>query len=437
MEALQWSKKYVEISDQDIEIIIAARRAMLYLNGEPWAKKGGEIFDVGMGFFDGAEISEIVGLFLLEEIRTELGINIGIYRDDGCGVTDLPPQDAENLKKQIGAIFRRHKLEITSKANKKRVEFLDIYMDLDLDEYGPYIKENNAPLYVDAGSNHPSKVLENIPKGINRRLSQISATNSIFEKAAPKYQDALEKSGHKYRLNFDPSPPLQSEAKKQGRQRKRAVIWFNPPFSREVTTNVGQLFLQIMDKHFPPGNPLNQIFNRNKVKMSYRCTANLARTINSHNSKILSPPKEDNPKECNCRKNTVCPVQGKCLQEGVVYQATVKREDGITDTYIGLTATSFKVRWTNHKSNFRTRNPKNKTALSKHIWKLQDQNVQYEISWKIVSRARPFNHVTGVCNLCIREKYFIIFKPEMASLNLRDEIAGPCLHKQKELLKKS
>ena len=125
------------------------------------------------------------------------------------------------------------------------------------------------------------------------------------------------------------------------------------------------------------------------------------------------------------------------MQEGVVYQATVKREDGITDTYIGLTSTSFKVRWRNHKSNFNTRNPKNSTALSKHIWKLKDQNVQNEVSWKIVSRARPFNHVTGVCNLCIREKYFIIFKPEMVSLNLRDEIAGPCLHKQKELLKKS
>ena len=110
---------------------------------------------------------------------------------------------------------------------------------------------------------------------------------------------------------------------------------------------------------------------------------------------------------------------------------------GAIDTYIGLTSTSFKDRWRNHRSNFKTRNPKNSTALSKHLWKLDDENVQYDVSWKIVSRAKPFNHVTGMCNLCIREKYFIIFKPEMASLNHRDEIAGPCLHKQKQLLKKS
>ena len=30
--------------------------------------KGDEIFDVGMGFFDGAEICELVGLFLLEKL---------------------------------------------------------------------------------------------------------------------------------------------------------------------------------------------------------------------------------------------------------------------------------------------------------------------------------------------------------------------------------
>ena len=171
--------------------------------------------------------------------------------------------------------------------------------------------------------------------------------------------------------------------------------------------------------------------------MSYRCTPNLGRQISAHNSKILNPPKNEDQKQCNCRKSAECPVQGKCLQEGVVYQATIRREGGEIDTYIGLTSTSFKDRWRNHRSNFKTRNPKNSTALSKHLWKLDDENVKYDVSWKIVSRAKPFNHVTGMCNLCIREKYFIIFKPEMASLNHRDEIAGPCLHKQKQLLKKS
>ena len=438
LKALLWCRKYVEMSDDEIEVIMAARKAMLYMDGEPWAKKGGDIFDVGMGFFDGAEICELIGLFLLEELEG-LGIQVGIYRDDGLCVSDLSPQGIERVKKRMCAIFRKYKLEITIEANKKRVEFLDIYMDLDKEEYGPFLKPNDTPIYVDAGSNHPPKVLENIPMGINKRLSTISATKEIFDRAAPVYQAALDKSGHNFKLNFEQTQFGSDIQEKHTQKRKRTIIWFNPPYSRAVKTNVGKTFLQLMDKHFPPGNPLNQIFNRNKVKMSYRCTPNLGRTISGHNSKILNATKnvEVTRKECNCRKADECPVQGKCLQNGVVYQATVSRNDGEIDTYIGLSEPPFKDRFRNHKSNFKTRNPKNATRLSKHIWNLQDKNIGYEISWKIVSRAKPFNHVTNTCQLCTREKYFIIFKPEMATINERNEIAGPCLHKHNKLLKKS
>ena len=326
LEALKWCRKYVNMSDKEIEVIMAARKAMLYMDGEPWAKKGGDIFDVGMGFFDGAEICEIIGLFLLEELE-QLGCNVGIYRDDGLCVSDLTPQGVERLKKKMSAIFRKHRLEITIDANKKRVEFLDIYMDLEKNEYGPFMKPNDNPVYVDTGSNHPPKVLENIPKGINKRLTTISATKEIFDRAAPVYQAALDKSGHNFKLQFDQEQVASGEGNRKTNKRRRTIIWFNPPYSRAVQTNVGKIFLQLMDKHFPPGNPLHQIFNRNKVKMSYRCTANLSRKISGHNSKILNSNNNNNqapPKECNCRKKDECPVQGKCLQEGVVYQATGK-----------------------------------------------------------------------------------------------------------------
>ena len=45
MKALKWCRKYVDLSDEEIEVVMAARKAMLYVNGEPWAKKGGEVFD--------------------------------------------------------------------------------------------------------------------------------------------------------------------------------------------------------------------------------------------------------------------------------------------------------------------------------------------------------------------------------------------------------
>ena len=415
----------------------------MYVDGEPWAKKGNDIFDVGMGFFDGAEICDIVGLFMLEELKKvgiNLGINLGIYRDDGLGVCDLPARGVEKVKKQMSAIFRKNGLKITIQANKKRVEFLDVYLDLETGEHGPYLKPNDTPIYAHAGSNHPPHILKNIPKGVNKRLSRISSTKEIFERAAPVYQSALEKSGYTYKLQFEENLDTDMEKTKKTRKRpSRDPVWFNPPYSQAVKTNVGGHFLKLLDKHFPPGNPLHAIFNRSKVKMSYRCTKNLARKISSHNSKIIQSDKNSEVENggCNCRNKNNCPVEGECQKKGVIYQAEVTRDDNVVDTYIGLAATSFKDRWRNHCSSFRTRNPKNSTTLSKYVWELDDKKIGYQVKWKIVGTAPPYNHVTDRCNLCIREKYFIIFQPEMASINSRSEVAGNCLHRKSELLKNS
>ena len=268
-------------------------------------------------------------------------------------------------------------------------------------------------------------------------MSKISSSKAIFEKAAPVYQGALKESGHKYKLNYQPEED-RGESSVPKRKRSRKQIYFNPPFSKSVKTNVGGKFLQIMDKHFPPGNPLRKIFNRNSVKVSYRCTPNLGLKIAAHNAKILK--KEDlgaeNPRSCNCRKKELCPVDGKCLSESVIYQAVVTREDGVVDSYVGLTENTFKDRWTKHKSSFKTRNPKNASGLSRYVWDLEDQKIGFGIKWNILSKAKPFDPASGVCRLCIREKYFIIFQPEMATINSRNEIAGPCLHKSSRLLKK-
>ena len=70
-------------------------------------------------------------------------------------MSNLTPRGVEQTKKKMSAIFRKYNLEITIKANKKRVEFLDVYMDLGKNEFGPFLKPNDTPVYVDAGSNHP------------------------------------------------------------------------------------------------------------------------------------------------------------------------------------------------------------------------------------------------------------------------------------------
>ena len=69
--------------------------------------------------------------------------------------------------------------------------------------------------------------------------------------------------------------------------RKRKIIWFNPPFNANVSTNVAKTFLRLIDKHFPRSHKLNKIFNRNTVKVSYSCTENMA-NIKGQNNKLTN-----------------------------------------------------------------------------------------------------------------------------------------------------
>ena len=169
--------------------------------------------------------------------------------------------------------------------------------------------------------------------------------------------------------------------------------------------------------------------------MSYRCTPNLATTISAHNSKILKPKQQEKNENCNCRKKDECPLEGNCLSKNVIYQATIK-EDGNVETYVGLTSTTFKTRWTAHKSSFKNEIRKTATTLSQHIWRLKSESKIFSIGWKLLARAQPFSPVSGLCQLCTKEKYFIIFKPHMASLNSRNELASCCRHKNSSLLRR-
>ena len=47
---------------------------------------------------DGAEVSESVGLYLLHRLQ-QLGIPVGLNRDDGLGISDKTPRRNEIIKK--------------------------------------------------------------------------------------------------------------------------------------------------------------------------------------------------------------------------------------------------------------------------------------------------------------------------------------------------
>ena len=330
-------------------------------------------------------------------------------------------------------VFEKNKLKITIDANQKVTNFLDVTLDLQSGKFRPYKKPGNVTQYVHTKSNHPPAVIKAIPKGINKRLNEISSDEQSFNSAAPEYQAALEKSGHCFKLKYEATTDNNNPSKRRNRPRK--ITWFNPPFDLSVENNIGKEFLIAINECFPVGHVLRKICNRNTLKLSYSCMPNIKNKIDSHNKRKLSDSAIEPGKPCNCRNKDNCPLNGECREKNIIYQATVAAENNRTETYIGLTSTEFKTRYNNHNSSFRESKNRYQTELSKHIWKLKDSNINYQIKWKIIGKAKPYCNTTKRCNLCLLEKYYIICHKDKASLNQKSELISCCRHKSKFLLK--
>ena len=430
--ALDFAEKFTSISQSEKEIIFHAKNTLLFHNGSPWKKSNAEdLFDVTMGSYDGAETCQIVGTYILSEISDLIPKeNIGLYRDDGLAITNNPPAAAEDLKKKLCEKFKQLGLQITASANTTVTDFLDVTFDISNKQYKPYSKPGNTHLYVHTESNHPPIITKRIPQSIETRLSNISCNEEVFNNAKPEYEKALHEAGHKVTLSYKPQDTNQRE---QTHKRKRKVTWFNPPYSRHVTTNIGKKFLALVDQHFPKDHQLHKICNRNNLKVSYSCMDNMATRVKAHNNKITCQTTNNTNETCNCRKKDDCPLQGKCTTTNIIYEAKVTTPNE-EKTYIGLTATTFKARYTTHKASFKHQEKRNQTQLSKFIWKLKDEGTRHTITWKIMRHAQPYSPKTKRCNLCLWEKYFIITAEKSSNLNSRTELISTCKHKKKFLL---
>ena len=118
----------------------------------------------------------------------------------------------------------------------------------------------------------------------------------------------------------------------------------------------------------------------------------MAKIIKSHNAKILgkADASSASDKLCNCRKKDLCPLDGACLTNNVVYKATITTSPGDTRVYIGMTEHSFKTRFNNHKASFKHRKHSHDTVLSKYIWDLKDSDTDFSIKCLIVTHARSY-----------------------------------------------
>ena len=217
----------------------------------------------------------------------------------------------------------------------------------------------------------------------------------------------------------------------QKRERKRNIIWFNPTYSKNVKTNIGKTFLQLLSKHFPKDHEMHKIFNKNTVKINYSYMNNISSLLSTHNKNILNP--KQTSFGCNCINKDNCPLDGEWLTLNIIYLADITT-DNDHKCYYNTSETTFKKRHSNHTRYFKHVKYQHATKLAKHIWQLKNNNFCYSIKWSITSKVGGQANSLS-CKLFLMEKYWIIKSIDNPNLlNKKSELISKFRHQNRTLL---
>ena len=119
--------------EEEYSIIMHSSKILFVQNSELWMKKdGNEDFDVSMGCFDGADICDLVGSFIPNQLGSVIDKHDkGLHRDDSLGIfCEISKPMIERKKKVIVKTFKQCRLAIIIECNLKTGNFLDITFEL-------------------------------------------------------------------------------------------------------------------------------------------------------------------------------------------------------------------------------------------------------------------------------------------------------------------
>ena len=172
-------------------------------------------------------------------------------------VKNLNGKETDKLRKSAIQIFKNFGFKIEIKTNPIEGSFLGVAFNLNKGTFRPYQNLNNNLSCMNGFPNHLSNIIKRLPNSINDLLSRKSSIKDTFCNTKEDYQKALDKSGNKSRLLYKESNSNNTNNKENNsidntssKQRKRKIIWFNPPCSKSIVTNVAKIFLKLLDKHF-------------------------------------------------------------------------------------------------------------------------------------------------------------------------------------------
>ena len=163
---------------------------------------------------------------------------------------------------------------------------------------------------------------------------------------------------------------------------------------------------------------------------------NLKAKIDGHNKKILETLAPPITKLCNCLKKENYTMRGACLTENILYYARISCDDKTYEPklYKGICKTTFKKRYGNHKKSFSVKKNKNDAKLFTEYWKLANNRLHPQISWKIKVNYKSYNPNSKRCSFCLHKKLEIVDDPKQI-LNKRSGVIYQCRHQNKYKLK--
>ena len=154
-----------------------------------------------MRAYDGAEVCELVGLYLLNNLANEFGNSFGLYRDNGLALfKNINGHGADKIPKEFHQLFKENGLSLEIECNLKTVNYIDITLDLNTGTYKPYRKPNDETLSIHVKSDHPANILKQLPISFETRLSKISINSGIFHQASKHYQNISNQFVYNYKL---------------------------------------------------------------------------------------------------------------------------------------------------------------------------------------------------------------------------------------------
>ena len=93
-------------------------------------------------------------------------------------------------------------------------------------------------------SNHPNTIKKELPRMIDKMISELSCNKEKFDKAKVIYEKAINESKFRVTLSFN-------EEQSERKNRNRKITWINLPYDERVKTNIGRQLLKLIGKHFP------------------------------------------------------------------------------------------------------------------------------------------------------------------------------------------